>query len=286
MVGKICMVTGANAGIGKATALDLAQMGATVVMVCRSKQRAESALSEIVRLSGNEEVAYLLADLSSQVSIHKLVMDFKSHYSNLHVLINNAGEIPRKRTVTVDGFEYQFAVSHLAYFLLTMLLLDILKASAPSRIINVASMLHQFANIDFEDLQSEQSYQSSIVYNRTKLANLLFTYELARRLRGTQVTVNCLHPGVTRTKLLDDFSPRLLRPLVSVFSSSPEKGARTSIYLASSPEVEGVSGKYFMNKKVVQSSKTSRDESLARRLWQVSEELTELQSHSEKYEQR
>jgi NAD(P)-dependent dehydrogenase (short-subunit alcohol dehydrogenase family) len=281
MIGRTCMVTGANAGIGKATALGLAEIGATVVMVCRNQQRAEAALNEIIALSGNEEVSYLLADLSSQAAIHKLVVDFKSQYSNLHVLINNAGEVPRKRIVTEDGLEYQFAVSHLAYFLLTVLLLDVLKASAPSRIINVASMLHQFTTINFDDLQCEDSYQSSLVYNQTKLANVLFTYELARRLEGTQVTANCLHPGVTKTKLLDDFAPRPLRPLVNVFGSSAEKGARTSIYLASSPDVEGVSGKYFMNKKAVRSSKASYDECLAQRLWQVSEELTGLLVQSE-----
>lgn len=278
MTGRICMVTGANVGIGKATALGLAEMGATVVMVCRSKKRAEATLTEIIRLSGNEDVSYLLADLSSQAAIHKLVVNFTSQYSSLHVLINNAGEIPKKRMVTEDGLEYQFAVGHLAYFLLTIQLLDVLKASAPSRIINVASMLHQFVTINFADLQSEESYQASKVYNQTKLANVLFTYELARRLEGTQVTVNCLHPGVTKTKLLEDYAPKRLRLLVKMFGSNPEKGARTSIFLATSPYVAGVSGKYFVNTKAVRSSKASYDEATAHKLWQVSEELTGLQA--------
>lgn len=276
MTDKICMVTGANTGIGKATALGLAKMGATVVMICRNRERGEAALCEIKEVSGNDNITWLLADLSSQVEIRQLVTDFKAQYSALHVLINNAGNIPRKRTVTEDGFETQFAVSHLAYFLLTNLLLEVLKVSAPSRIINVASMLHQFAAINFDDLQSERSYNPSIVYNWTKLANVLFTYELARRLRGTWVTANCLHPGVTDTKLLNDFSPRPLRFLTRIIASSPEKGAQTSIYLATSPEVECVSGKYFVKKRAVPSSKASYDKTTALKLWQVSAELTGL----------
>jgi NAD(P)-dependent dehydrogenase (short-subunit alcohol dehydrogenase family) len=276
MIGKICMVTGANAGIGKSTALVLGKMGATVVMICRNRERGEAALNEIKRVSGNDNVSLLLADLSSQNSIRQLVENFKTQYTALHVLINNAGNIPKERTITEDGIETQFAVSHLAYFLLTNLLLDVLKASAPSRIINVASTLHQFATISFDDLQSEHSYQPSQVYNRTKLANILFTYELARRLCGTQVTANCLHPGVTDTKLLSDFVPIHLRFLVKIISSSPEKGAQTSIYLATSPDVENVSGKYFVKRKAVRSSKASYDETTAHQLWQVSAELTGL----------
>jgi NAD(P)-dependent dehydrogenase (short-subunit alcohol dehydrogenase family) len=270
------MVTGANAGIGKSTALVLAKMGATVVMICRNRERGEAALNEIKRVSGNDNVSLLLADLSSQNSIRQLVENFKTQYTALHVLINNAGNIPMERTITEGGIETQFAVSHLAYFLLTNLLLDVLKASAPSRIINVASTLHQFATISFDDLQSEHSYQPSQVYNRTKLANILFTYELARRLCGTQVTANCLHPGVTDTKLLSDFVPIPLRFLVKIISSSPEKGAQTSIYLATSPDVENVSGKYFVKRKAVRSSKASYDETTAHQLWQVSAELTGL----------
>jgi NAD(P)-dependent dehydrogenase (short-subunit alcohol dehydrogenase family) len=210
MAGKVCMVTGANAGIGKATALGLAKLGAAVVMVCRDRERGEKALCEIQEQSGNEDITLPLADLSSQAKIRQLAADFKAQYSALHVLINNACIIPPERTVTEEGLETQFAVSHLAYFLLTNLLLDILKVSAPARIINVASMLHQFAAINFDDLQSERSYHPSLVYNQTKLANVLFTYELARSLEGTGVTVNCLHPGVTDTKLLHDYAPRPL----------------------------------------------------------------------------
>jgi NAD(P)-dependent dehydrogenase (short-subunit alcohol dehydrogenase family) len=276
MSGKICMVTGANTGIGKATALGLAQMGATVVMVCRNRERGEVAQTEIQMLSGNPEVGLLLADLASQAAIRQLIADFKSRYTALHVLINNAGTIPRERTITADGIETQFAVSHLAYFLLTNLLLEVLITSAPARIINVASMLHQFATINFDDLQSERSYDSRAVYNQTKLANVLFTYELARRLKGTKVTVNCLHPGVTATKLLEDYAPQPLGFLMKIIGVSSEKGARTSLYLATSPEVAGVSGKYFVNQKAVPSSRISYDEAVARKLWQVSEALTGL----------
>jgi len=278
MTGKVCMVTGANAGIGKATVLGLASIGATVFMVCRSRERGEVALAEIKEKSSNDRVFLLVADLSSQSEIRKLAEDFKRQHSALHVLINNAGIIPRKREVTVDGFETQFAVNHLAPFLLTNLLLDMLKSSAPARIVTVASNMHRGATIDFEDLQSERAYKPLRVYCRTKLANVLFTKELARRLQGAGVTANCLHPGVVATKLLADGMgmPRALRPTTRLMGSSPDKGAKTSIYLATSPEVEGVSGKYFVRQKAVESSKVSYDENMASRLWGVSAELTGL----------
>lgn len=282
MAGKVCMVTGANSGIGKATALELANIGATVVMVCRSQQRGEVALAEIKQKSGNELISLLLADLASQAAIRRLAEDFKRQYSALHVLINNAGIIPRKLQVTVDGFETQFAVNHLAPFLLTNLLLDILKSSAPARIVTVASDMHRGATIDFDDLQSVGSYRPVRVYSQTKLANVLFTYELARKLQRTKVTANCLHPGMVATKLLADGigMPRALTSATKVIGSSPEKGAKTSIYLAASPEVEGVSGKYFVRQKAVESSKISYDQSLASRLWKQSAELTGLSESS------
>jgi len=276
MNGKICLVTGANTGIGKATALGLAKMGATMVMVCRSRERGEAALTEIKRESGNDGVSLLLADLSSQAAIRHLAREFTSKHTALHVLINNAGIIPRKRTVNEDGFETQFAVNHLAYFLLTNLLLDRLKASAPSRIINVSSRAHGRPFIPFDDLQSERSYSPTQVYGWTKLANVLFTYELARRLEGTCVTVNCLHPGVVATNLLAGYMPCGLRFVAKMIGVSAEEGAQTPLYLATSPEVERVSGKYFVNQTAVQSSKTSYDTTGANRLWQVSAELTGL----------
>jgi NAD(P)-dependent dehydrogenase (short-subunit alcohol dehydrogenase family) len=276
MAGKICMVTGANAGIGKATALGLANIGATVAMVCRSQERGEAALTEIKEQSSSDHISLLVADLASQAEIRRLAENFKGHHSALHVLVNNAGIIPRRRELTVDGFETQFAVNHLAPFLLTNLLLDILKASAPARIVTVASDMHRGATINFDDLQSEGSYRPLRVYSRTKLANVLFTYELARRLQGTSITANCLHPGVVATKLLADGMgmPRALRSTTRLIGTKPEKGAKTSIYLAASAEVEGISGKYFVRQKAVESSKDSYDENLARRLWQISAELT------------
>ncbi|MEE9124309.1 MAG: SDR family oxidoreductase [candidate division NC10 bacterium] len=276
MAGKTCILTGANTGIGKATALGLAKMGATVVMVCRSLERGEAAMAEIKRGSGNDSVSLLLADLSSRAAIHRLAADFKAKYPNLHVLINNAAIIPKKRTVAEDGLETQFAVNHVAYFLLTNLLLDQLKASAPSRIINVSSQVHNGASIDFDDLQSERSYSPTRVYGWTKLANVLFTYELAHRLEGTRVTVNCLHPGTVATNMLADYMPGGLRFLAKMIGVSSEEGAQTSLFLATSPEVEGVSGKYFVNQGAVHSSKASYDKTAARRLWQVSAELTGL----------
>jgi NAD(P)-dependent dehydrogenase (short-subunit alcohol dehydrogenase family) len=278
MDGKVCMVTGANSGIGEATAQGLANLGATVVMVCRSRERGKEALDEIKQKSGNEDIYLLVADLASQAAIRTLAEDFISEYSALHVLINNAGIIPRKRMVTVDGLETQFAVNHLAPFLLTNLLVDVLKSSAPARVVTVASDMHRGAIIDFDDLQSARSYRPLRVYSRTKLANVLFTYELARKLEGTEVTANCLHPGVVATKLLADGMglPRALKSTTKLIGSGPEKGAKTSIYLATSPEVEGVSGKYFVKQKPVESSKISYDESLAGRLWKRSAELTGL----------
>src|SRR5947209_8315404 len=233
MQGKICMVTGANSGIGKATALALAHMGATVVMVCRDRARGEEARSEITTKSRNNAVDLLLADLSSQQSIRHLVEDFEQRYTHLHVLINNAGASFPGRRETVDGLEMTFAVNYLAPFLLTNLLLDILKASAPARIVNVSSNSHAAGYIQLDDLQSEH-YKSMRVYGQAKLALVLFTYELARRLQGTGVTANCLHPGFVATNFAQrDLWPiaRTAAKLVLFFGISPEEGAKTSIYL-------------------------------------------------------
>ena len=252
-------------------------MGATVVLVCRNQARGEAALNEIKEESSNDSLFLFLADLSSQTSIRQFVTDFKADYDTLHVLINNAGVIPPQRTVTEDGLETQFAVNYLAGFMLTNLLLDILKASGSGRIINISSNVHQSATINFDDLQSRQSYNPQQVYQQTKLGNILFTYELARRLLGTCVTANCLHPGVIATRLLSDYTgvSRGLRFMNKLLFSIPEKGAQTPLYLASSPEVEGVSGRYFENQKMVKSSKVSYDLTVASQLWQVSKNLTE-----------
>ena len=272
------MITGTSTGIGKAIALGLAKMGAKVVMVCRSRERGQMALAEIKRESGNHSVDLLLADLSSQASIRQLVAHYKTEYPSLHVLINNAATIPQERIVTDDSLETQFAVNHLGYFLLTNLLLDLLKSSAPARIVNVSSQAHRGVSIQFDDLQSEHSYSPRRVYARTKLANVLFTYELTRRLHGTHLTVNCVHPGVIATKLLGDYVgvPKALQFVTRIAGISPEKGALSPLYLASSPDLEGITGQYFVNRKEVRSSSVSYDRTAARRLWQVSAQLTGL----------
>jgi len=279
MKGKVCMITGASSGIGKATAMGLARMGAQVVMVCRDSLQGVAARDEIRDRSGNPEVELLLDDLSSQAEIRLLAQDFKARYSHLHVLVNNAGIAPIKRSVTVDGIETTLAVNYLAPFLLTNLLLERLKSSAPSRAVNVAGDFHRKATLRFDDLMSERDYNGVRANNQAKLALILFTYELARRLEGTGVTANCLHPGAVATNapLKDpDLSPfaRFMYSMVKPFFLSPQRGAETPIYLASSPEVEGVTGKYFIQKRAVASSPESYDEGIARRLWEVSVKLT------------
>ena len=274
MTGRICVVTGANRGIGRATAEGLARLGAKVILVCRRKEDGEAVSDEIgVKYSVTPDV--VTADLSSQASIRQLAADLQGRYPHLHVLINNAGVIPRRREVTVDGLEMQLAVNHLAYFLLTNLLLPQLKAGAPSRIINVSSGAHTHVTMDFNDLQAERGYDPKQVYSRSKLANILFTYELARRLRGTGVTANCLNPGVVATGMLADYmGVPSAGGLGSTFGATPEEGAETSIYLASSAEVERVTGKYFERRQARRSSRESYDEAPARRLWEISERLT------------
>jgi NAD(P)-dependent dehydrogenase (short-subunit alcohol dehydrogenase family) len=280
MQGKVCIVTGANSGIGKATSLGLAKMGATVVMVCRERTKGEEAQNEIKTKSGNDAIDLLLADLSSQDSIRQLVENFLQHYTQLHVLVNNAGGVNLSRRVTVDGFEMTFAVNYLAPFLLTNLLLDKLKASAPARIVNVSSESHESAYIKMDDLQLEKKYRLMRAYGQSKLALVLFTYELARRLQGTGVTANCLHPGFVATNIGQSGVGRVGRSIVKlIFSSlgiSPEEGAKTSIYLASSPDIEGVTGKYFVKSIPVRSAPISYDESLQRQLWEESAKLVNL----------
>ncbi len=279
MQGKVCMVTGATSGIGKATALGLAQMGATVVMVSRDRARGEAAQSEIKTKSGNNAVDLLIADLSSQQSIRQLAENFKRNYTQLHVLINNAGVFMLTRRETVDGLEMTFAVDYLAPFLLTNLLLDVLKASAPARIVNVSSESHEAGYIKMDDLQAKKGYRPMRVYGQAKLALVLFTYELARRLQGTGVTANCLHPGFVATNFAQrDLWPiaRTAAKLVLFFGISPEEGAKTSIYLASSPDVEGVTGKYFVKSIPKRSTPISYDESLQQQLWEESAKLVNL----------
>ena len=275
IAGKIAMVTGANSGIGKITALELAKMGAAVTMVCRSRDKGEAALREIRDSIGGDSLDLMIADLSSQEEIRTLAEEFQKKHDRLDVLVNNAGVIVRQRSMTRDGIETTFAVNHLAYFLLTSLLIDLLKRSARSRIVNVSSRAHTSATINFDDLQGEREYGGWRAYCQSKLANILFTYELARRLEGSGVTANCLHPGVIATGLFRGL-PKILAVPLRMVLSSPESGAETSVYLASSPEVEGVTGKYFSKKRAVASSPESQNAERARRLWEVSERLTGL----------
>ena len=280
MTGKTCIVTGASLGIGKETAAALAGMGARVVMVCRDPARGEAARADVVGQSGSSDVELMIADLASLDAIRSLVVVYQQKHQQLHVLVNNAGAYNVNRITTKDGFEITFGVNHLAYFLLTDLLLDVLKASAPARIVNVSSAAHIGGHINFDDLQGEKTYVGRKAYGQSKLANVLFTYELARRLEGTGVTANALHPGVVRTGFGKN-NPGMMGQLFRVaqtvarpFFISPAQGAATSIYLASSPEIEGVTGKYFAKSKAVDSNAESYDTAVAQRLWQVSESMT------------
>jgi NAD(P)-dependent dehydrogenase (short-subunit alcohol dehydrogenase family) len=275
---KIVMVTGANSGIGKAASLSLAKMGATVVMVARNRERGETARSEIIRDSGNNSVDLLLADLSSLESIRGLALEFHRKYSRLDVLINNAGLFNQRRRVTSDGYENTFATNYLAAFLLTNLQLDLLKSSAPSRVINVSSVAHYNGRINFEDLNLERNYGGWKAYGQSKLALVLFTHELARKLHGTGVTVNAVHPGTVATNIWTrPLGPAgFIMALPKLFMTSPERGAETIVYLASSPDAANISGEYLEKLRVKKSSDESYNEEIAQRLWDVSAKLTHL----------
>ena len=271
------MITGANSGIGKATAIGLSKLGAHLVLVCRNQERAESAIKDIKEKSGNELIDLLIADLSSQNEIHRVVSEFKDKYEKLDVLINNAGVNLPKRTFTVDEIESTFAVNYLSYFMLSILLFEVLKKGDPARIVNVASSV-QSKSIDFDNLNGEKNYGQLKAYSLSKLAVILFTHEFANKLNGTGVIVNCLHPGFVKTNMIRNFRPfvKYFYHLVGLFMKSPKKGAKTSIFLASSPEVNGVSGKYFKNRKEAKSVKISYDEETAKKLWEISVKLTNV----------
>ena len=276
MKGKICLVTGANSGIGKMMAAGLAGMGATVVMACRNIERGEPALDEIMAVAGDADVELLTADLSSMRQVRALAAEFRRRHDRLDILIKNAGLMTRRRILTEDGMEMQFAVNNLAPFLMTNLLLDIVKASGAARVINVTSGIHSRGRIDFDDLQMAQRYGFVRAYGRSKLANVLFTYELAGRLAHTGVAVNCFTPGMTKTAL-GRYMSRPTNWMFRRMGRRVEEGADTGIWLASSREVEGVTGKYFFNRKAIESSKLSYDAELAERLWKVSAKLTGLE---------
>ncbi len=278
MQGKVCLITGATSGIGLVTAQALAQRGAHVVLVGRDATRGANSVEQIKHATGNDTVDLLLADLSSQADLNALAQTFRQRYERLDVLVNNAGALFTERQVSADGLEMTFALNHLGYFILTHRLLDILRASAPCRIINVASSAHQRGRIHLEDLQGEHTYGGWRAYCQSKLANIMFTYALAKRLQGTQITANTLHPGFVATRFGHNNSglkAKFLRA-AQVLAINSEKGAETMIYLSSSPEVASVSGKYFVNKHDVPSSSRSYDEAIATALWQTSETMASL----------
>ncbi len=284
MTGKTCVVTGANSGIGKETCKALAQMGAQVVMACRSRERGEAARQEIMAASGSDKVDLMLVDLSSMSDIRRFASEYKATYDRLDVLNNNAGAVFSERRESVDGLEMTFALDHLGYFLPTMLLLDMIKASGTpedkARIVNVSSGAHTTGNLNFDDLQKKQKYGSFKAYGDAKLCNVLFTYELSRQLEveDAPVTVNALHPGFVNTGFGsgNGFLMNALLFVTKPMQISSERGAQTSIYLCTSPEVEDATGGYFAKSQAKKSSPRSYDEETQRRLWQVSEELTGL----------
>ncbi|HET6953140.1 MAG TPA: SDR family oxidoreductase [Acidimicrobiales bacterium] len=277
MTGRTVLVTGGTGGIGLATAAGLAGLGARVGIVGRDAGRAQGA-AEQLRGDG-AEVDVFVADLSSQREVRRLANEVLAAYPRLDVLVNNAGGYWATRHPTVDGLERTFAVNHLAPFLLTNLLLDRLRASAPARVVTVSSGAQAMGRIGFDDLQGERDYSGQRAYNQSKLANVMFTYELARRLAGTGVTATVLHPGVVRTDFGREDSKgwmRVMLPVIRPFMKSPQRGAATSVYLASSSEVEGVTGRYFADSTPRSSSTASQDSAAAARLWRVSEQLTGL----------
>jgi NAD(P)-dependent dehydrogenase (short-subunit alcohol dehydrogenase family) len=275
---NVCLVTGSNSGTGYVTALELAKSGATVVMVCRNKAKADSAREAIVAASNNPRVDLLIADLAEMKQIRSVAQQFADNYPKLDVLVNNAGGFIASRRETSEGLEATFAGNYLGHFLLTTMLRERLDAAPAARIVNVSSVAHKLAHLDFDDLQSTRKRAMNKAYNRSKLAQVLFTYELADRLRqdSSAITVNALHPGVVKSGFVNGlagFGHAVTQVVNSVIGISSEQGADTIIYLATSPEVEGVSGKYFVKRKAVRSSKDSYDVELRRRLWTESERL-------------
>jgi retinol dehydrogenase 12 len=278
MHGKVCVVTGATSGIGLVTAQILARQGATVIVVGRNPERGAATVSHIRQETGNSAVELMVADLSAQAQVRQLASEIQRRFPRLDVLINNAGALFSRRQLSQDGIEMTFALNHLAYFLLTNLLLDPLKASVSARIINVSSEAHRGAGLDFTDLQGQRSYSGWRAYARSKLANILFTYELARRLEGTSVSANALHPGFVATNFGRNNRGIMAMGfrILQLAAISPEAGARTIIHLASAPEVKDISGRYFVKQKAVRSSQVSYDRAAAERLWQSSAQLTRL----------
>ena len=277
MTGKTCLVTGANSGIGRETAAGLARMGARVVLVCRNQQKGEAALADIRRETGSSHLDLLVADMSSLRSVRALAGDVRRRCQRLDVLVNNAGAAVRHRTLSADGVEMTVAGNYLGPALLTLMLLDLLKSSAPSRIVNVSSDAHRRARLDLNDLQYEKrKYNAFAAYGQSKLLMNAFTFELARKLEGTGVTANCLHPGVVATNIWPSDAPVVFRVVVGMmkpFMLNSTRGAAVSLYLATSPEVAAVSGKYFVKSKPVDPNPLSRDPQVRAEVWQWTETM-------------
>lgn len=279
MQGKRVLLTGGTDGIGKEAARQLVRMGADMVITGRNQEKTEKVVEEIRDEAQGGSVEYLLADFASQAQVRVLAEEYRARYDRLDVLINNAGTSYLRRQLSEDGIEMTFAVNHLASFLLTKLLLDMVRASAPARIINTSSSAHYRDVLDFDDLNMQHGYWIMKAYGQSKLANVLFTYELARRLEGSGVTANVVHPGFVNTNVARENNGLLLKvlqPLIFRGGMPVEQGAATTVYLASSLEVEGVTGKFFVDCKEKRSSELSHDRENQRRLWQVSEQLTGL----------
>ena len=277
MAGRVCAITGASSGLGYETALALARQGATVALLCRSVERGAAARARIAAATGNEDLHVVHCDMANLDTVHAAAGELLARFDALHVLVNNAGLMLMQRRITVDGLEETFQVNHLGAFLLTDLLRERLVASAPARVVTVSSFGHRGTAIDFGDLQSERFYEGFAAYCRSKLANVMFTYELARRLEGTGVTANTLHPGFVRTGF-GHGSGLVMRVLVMLSQVPPlgvsaRRGARTQVWLAGAPEVEGVSGRYFHGHRARRSSRISYDQAAQRRLWEASESL-------------
>jgi retinol dehydrogenase 12 len=278
---KICLVTGATSGIGAVTAHQLAERGATVAVVGRNPQKCEATVRDIRHRTSNDQVGFLVADLADQRAIHELAETFKRQYPRLDVLINNAGGLFMTRQESPDGIEMTLALNHLSYFLVTHLLMESLRQAPAARIINVASNAHYKARLHFDDLETKSGYSGFAVYGRSKLANILFTYELARRLQGSDITANAVNPGLIATNFGSNngwLTRLIVRGIVHRFAASPEEGARTPVYLATARAVAGITGCYFAHEQPVHSAPDSYDLLAAERLWQVSEQLTGISS--------
>lgn len=270
--GKTVVITGANTGIGKETAIDLAKRGARVIMACRDMEKGQAALKEVIESSANDNVTCMKLNLSDTKSIREFADNINNGEEKLHILLNNAGVMLCPYGKTEDGFEVQIGVNHMGHFLLTYLLLDLIKKSAPARIINVSSMAHQFGSINLEDINSEKSYDKNGAYAQSKLANILFTRSLTKRLEGTGVTTYCLHPGVVQTDLWQHLNgpQRCVMKMVSPFTKNPAQGAQTSIYCAVEPSLENESGRYYSDCARANCSAKAQDDNMAQKLWELS----------------